>query len=465
MIFRHLIQHGLRMSLRATLRFSLVLVLLAGLPARSQQPSTPETHSTGSISNADRERAIGILEAISKGIQNLYYDPKMRGLDWNAVVANGRDKITQSNSMNEALTQIALAVSALNDSHTVFVPPARPYRLDFGIDYRFWNRCFVMHVRPGSDAEAQGLKRGAEILKLNGLAPNRQNFFNIEYLTYTLDPKPEMHLEVRYRSGEQQDLKIKAKLTTSPDIAYRPGAGVLYDVIRSSEDEFHRMRPQIARFGDVSVIRLPWFYYPPSRFYSGPGVSDEFFDIPDKIRKNQAVIIDLRGNPGGAVDTLKDFVGMFFDHEVKLYNKVERKKTSPEVAKGQGHRAFSGKIVVLVDSESASAAEIFARVMQLEKRAIVIGDHTSGSVMEATSYYYASSGVDYGAEVTIANLIMTDGKSLEHLGVSPDEVQLPKLADLESGSDPVMAHAAQELGVTLSPEEAGKLFPYEWPKD
>ena len=78
---------------------------------------------------------------------------------------------------------------------------------------------------------------------------------------------------------------------------------------------------------------------------------------------------------------------------------------------------------------------------------------------------YESSGVDYGAEVTIANLIMADGQSIEHRGVSPDEVVLPQAADLGSGRDPVLAHAAGEAGASISPEDAGKLFPYEWPKE
>jgi len=432
----------------------LTLLSASNLSAQPAAPGAQPVH--GAISKADRERALGFLDSVSKGIQELYYDPKMHGLDWNAVMTSARGKIADSNSLNDALTQIAVAVSALNDSHTVFYPPSRPYHLAFGFEYKvIWNRCFVMRVQPGSDAEAKGLKRGGEILSINGIAPNRQNLWSIEYLNHILDPRPEMALEIRYRSGETQKLNVKPKFSLSSDVVYRPGAGVRYDVIRNSENVMHRMRMQLVQVGDVGILKVPWFYYS----------ADEFFMLSGKIRKDRALIVDLRGDPGGSVDTLKSFSGMFFDHDVKLFDKVQRKKTSPEVVKSERPIYFPGKVIVLVDSESASAAEIFARVMQLEKRGTVMGDHSSGSVMEATDYHYASSGVDYHTEVTIANLIMTDGKSLEHIGVTPDEVVLPKLADLESGRDPVLAQAAQELGVTISPEDAGKLFPYEWPKD
>lgn len=85
--------------------------------------------------------------------------------------------------------------------------------------------------------------------------------------------------------------------------------------------------------------------------------------------------------------------------------------------------------------------------------------------MEATNVGFTSSGVDYGAEITIANLVMTDGQSFEHRGVNPDEVVLPQPTDLASGRDPVLAHAGAKLGAIITPEDAGELFPYEWPKN
>jgi Tricorn protease C1 domain len=107
---------------RSALVFSVMLALRAAMIFQAQQPIAAQL-APGAISKYDRERALSILENVAKGIQNLYYDPKMNGLDWNAVIARARVKIVASNSLNEALTQIAGAVSALNHSHTLFRPP------------------------------------------------------------------------------------------------------------------------------------------------------------------------------------------------------------------------------------------------------------------------------------------------------------------------------------------------------
>src|SRR6266478_3684356 len=94
---------------------------------------------------------------------------------------------------------------------------------------------------------------------------------------------------------------------------------------------------------------------------------------------------------------------------------------------------YASKLIVLIDSRSASASEIFARVIQLEKRGVVIGDHSAGAVMEALQYPH-ELGLDtiipYGVSVTEADVIMADGKSLEKAGVTPDELILPSAADM-----------------------------------
>ena len=68
----------------------------------------------------------------------------------------------------------------------------------------------------------------------------------------------------------------------------------------------------------------------------------------------------------------------------------------------------------------------------------------------------------FGSSITVADIIMTDGKSLENSGVTPDEILLPAAEDLAAGRDPVLSRAAILCGVALDADKAGSLFPIEW---
>ena len=411
------------------------------------------------ISKFDSERVLSMLDDVSKDIQKHYYDPKFHGVDWEATVRETKEKIKTAPSLNLGLAHLAAAVVSLNDSHTFFLPPSRPYKHNYGYQLKMiGEHCYITRVRPKTDAEAKGVKPGDEVVAENGFGPNRDILWKMNYRFNVLRPEPMMQLALRDVEGLPRQVEVMAKFHELARLQDVTGDHI-WDVIRDEERDEHLQRARWAQAGDsVGILKLPVFMFDRT----------EVFDMIGKARKHPALIVDLRENPGGAVDTLKDFLGGIFEDEVKIADRVGRKESKPEIAKSSHHNIFTGKLVVLVDSDSASAAELFARVVQIQKRGVVVGDRTSGSVMEAKRYSYsqgAETKVFYGAEITESDLIMTDGKSLEHRGVTPDELLLPTAADLAAGRDPVMAHAAAMLGAKLSPEDAGKLFPYEWPPE
>ncbi len=431
--------------------FRLTLVLFSLLaPVRAQQ-----------LSDLDRERDQQMLRAVGDDVLKHYYDPKFHGVDFNAELAAAKQRIDKATSNNMAISSIAAALDSLDDSHTFFLPPAHPMRHEYGWEYQMvGDHCFVTHVRPMSDAEAKGLKPGDEILAVNGIAPDRDIVWKLQYLFNVLRPQPSLRLDLRDPAGNKRTLDVAARIRETKlltNLTGQSGAGEIWNIIREEESQEHLMRARYAESGDaLMVLKVPEFYFS----------ALEVREMMDKARKHKALIVDLRGNPGGSVDTLEYFAGDVFDKDVRIADRIGRKENKPQIAKGS-HNPFAGKIVVLVDSRSASAAELFARLMQIEKRGTVLGDRSSGHVMESRHYSeQTGSGtvIFFGVSVTDADLIMTDGKSLEHVGVTPDEVILPTAADLASGRDPVLARAAELLGVQMRPEDAGKLFPYEWPE-
>jgi C-terminal processing protease CtpA/Prc len=372
-------------------------------------------------------------------------------------VARAQEQIDKAPSLNMAMSYVAAALDSLNDSHTFFKTPARPYRHDYGFrSQMIGDRCFVTHVRPQSDAEAKGLKPGHEILAINGFRLARESLWRVVYVYNELRPQLGLRLNLKDLMGEEVQLDVLAQTTPIMGGGQRGGAD-LWDVIREVENENHLMRGEFGAVeGDIEILKLRRFDFDHS----------DLERVIDKARARKAMILDLRGNPGGHAEDLKALVGSLFSKDVKIGDLVGRDKTEPMIAEAHD-TPFAGKLVVLVDSLSGSSSEVLARVVQLEKRGVVMGDRSSGSVMVAAHYTHQisvsmSAAVFYGTSVTDADLIMTDGRSLEHTGVVPDELIVPTAADLLEGRDPVLAHAIETLGGRMSPREAGKMFPYEW---
>jgi C-terminal processing protease CtpA/Prc len=406
------------------------------------------------LSKDDQWKISEILRDARDEVKKHYYDPKLHGVDWDARFEKYSGLVRQAGDLGGGFRIVAAYLEELHDSHTYFVPPERMTRYEYGFRYALvGNDCFVTRIRPGTDAEAK-LHVGDQVLLWNGFNLNREDFHDLRYYFNVLSPQVAVQLDVRSPGGETRKVVLKTIVKPGQRVADLTTSEGIYDIIRRAENEDHAIRSQVAERGDATIWKLPQF----------DGDFDEIRKNIAIARKHKALILDLRGNPGGAVETLKLVIGALFDHDVKIGDRVGKKETKPLTAKHWSD-PFNGDLIVLIDAGSGSAAELLARVVQLEHRGKVIGDVSAGAVMEA-QYHEDSRGTDtkffYGFMVTDANLTMTDGKSLEKIGVVPDEQSLPTAADLAAGRDPVLAHAAEMEGVKLDAAEAGKLFKYEW---
>lgn len=439
---------------RSTL--SILMAALCLMAAGWQSPARAQ-----SLSSFDRQRYSQMLDVLKSDIKKNYYDENYHGINLDEHFKQAQEKIKQATSIGQALGIIAQALLDFNDSHLFFQPPGHVVKVEYGWQMKMiGDKCFVTAVKPGSDAEAKGLKPGDEIYSIDGFEPTRDNMWKMQYYYYALRPRAGVKLVILEPDGKQREVLAMAKVEQGKLI--KDIEDIFTTEIRDAENESRLQRDIIVtkkdkKDNDIIIWKMHSFVQDPA----------EMDSRMSEVKKYKALVLDLRGNGGGRVDALERLVGNFFDHDVKIADLKGRKKMDPQLAKARSKNFFTGKLVVLVDSGSGSAAEIFARTMQIEKRGIVLGDRSAGAVMQAMAYGH-ESGVDivafYGASITNADVIMTDGKSIEHVGVTPDETILLTGADLAAHRDTVLSRAAELVGIEMSPEEAGKLFPVEWKK-
>ena len=433
------------------IRRSLFLIVLAMLALFS----VPLRNSSAQkATKLDIELWRQVLRNVKQELKKNYYDPGFHGMDIDTRFELADSKMKTAESLGQLVGITAQVLLDLNDSHTFFIPPFNATRVDYGWRIQpVGSDCYVGAVKPGSDAEAKGLRVGDKILSIDGRPLDRTKFWLADYLYNTLRPQLIVTLMIERPDRREQQIVIKAKVREgSTIVTYRN----LMELEWEAKKEYRLTRHRFKVLGDdVLIWKMPQFDLS----------EDGFADAVGRLKNRKALILDLRGNEGGYVYVLERLAGYFFDSNVKLADRRGRKEFEPMVAKSQKDKSFKGRLIVLIDGASASAAEVFARVMQIEKRGIVIGDRSSGSVMESI-FYPLQIGVDrplnFGISATDADVIMADGKSLEHIGVSPDELLLPTAQDMSLNHDPVMARAASLVGIQLDPKKAGELFPIEW---
>jgi carboxyl-terminal processing protease len=259
---------------------------------------------------------------------------------------------------------------------------------------RIDHRWIVNEVLPGSPAEEAGVKTGWIVVARNG-----------EPLGERTDFRPKEGEEASWDFLDENDVKVRLS----------PAAKRLSIAAR-----------QVARVLDDGLVYL--------RF-------DEF-DGPDRrwlgreLKKHAGsagVVIDLRRNPGGETFSLGISIGEFFDRAVDCGTFVSRGgarrvKTSWQI----GSAEYGGRVVVLVDGATGSAAEIFAAVLQDHGRATIVGRRTAGAVLASWFYRLPDGGE---LQLSREDYFAPKGRRIEGAGVEPDVIVPRVLADVRAGRD------------------------------
>ena len=427
--------------------FAMLAIMSAISPA--EQPAGMSDH--------DRRTAYQMLDGVHRAIESNYFDTTFKGHDLNDLANVAKDRIGKANTVAEALAAIAQFELELNDLHTTFHPPWLSVASDYGWQMGIvGNECYVIAIDPKSDAARQGVLVGDQVKTVNGFVPTRANLWRLEYLFNALHPLPGLHADLVSPTGETRTLDLAAKvhpMRSVLDISSGSSGMDWSRIERANEKFWMRLEPVTVRsMSDVLLMRMPSF------LLTAAEVRRRFQDLQGRA----ALVLDLRGNGGGAVEALNELLSELYADDVTLGTRVRRSGKTPWVVKGSGKNAYNGRVMVLVDAQSASASELFARVMQLTDRGTVIGDTTSGAVMESNELpLEATSGenvVVYGTSVTVSDIEMSDHGRLEKTGVTPDFVVLPSAEDMHAGRDPALAQALKFVGHPMEATAAGKLY-------
>ena len=130
---------------------------------------------------------------------------------------------------------------------------------------------------------------------------------------------------------------------------------------------------------------------------------------------SSGLIIDLRDNPGGRLDVVLESLDLFLDEGKLLIARY--KNDNEEVYESKDGVEYDKSVVVIVNSDSASASEIFASAMKERSRAQVIGVNTYGKGSIQRTFMLPDNAA---LNLTVGRFYSPEGNIIDKVGVSPD---------------------------------------------
>jgi carboxyl-terminal processing protease len=237
-------------------------------------------------------------------------------------------------------------------------------------------RVIVLQALPGTPSAKAGLQPGDEIVAVNNVALARLSFEQI----------------VGFLSESRQH---QAQLVVRRPTNARPLQFVLDPALvdAPSVDRAFLLRPGIA------YVRLSGF---------DPQTARQFKEALEKLggEKLKGLVLDLRDNPGGVVQTALESAAYFLKPGQKLLSIKGRSIQGQDVDAPKTATPYAFPVAVLVNAKTASASEILAGALQDHDRAVILGEPSFGkglvqnvfplssstAVALTTAFYYTPSG-------------------------------------------------------------------------
>jgi carboxyl-terminal processing protease len=365
-----------------------------------------------------------IFDAVWQTMNNKYFDPTFGGKDWQAISEKYRQKLATVQDDDALWRQVLNPMLwELGVSHLAALPPELANEIDrmtfatgsLGMDVRLLDGVAVVtRVDDDSPADKAGLRPGFIVTSVDGWTLE-------DFAAQSLSSPP--YNERHRQASAAQDLRglLYGEKGTQVVVEYldakdRPGQVILQYAPRSVSacGQLDPSVPPICADLEVKQLSNGVGYIRSSGFLSPvlDGVLQAIRDLHDA----PALIIDLRGNPGGQFFVRKGIashlVGM-----PKLFMRYQYRDHLEESYLDPVPDAYQGELVILVDEHSASSSEEFAGSLQALGRATIVGSQTPGNCLVANI-----ESLPYGTVliIPVAQSQTPDGRILEYNGVVPD---------------------------------------------